>query len=491
MHSRRPALCRHIENHLRKNAAHKHLVLLLNKCDLIPTWATAKWVKHLSKEYPTLAFHASLTNSFGKGALINLLRQFSQVRPLTRICTAQSAVAELRCVATWYTRCARTRACVNWPLCDCDGCGCCRRWQLHKDKKNISVGFVGYPNVGKSSIINTLKGKKTCNVAPIPGETKIWQYVTLMRRVFLVDCPGVVYHYNENDAGDSVLKGVIRVEKIEDPDEYAHLVVGRVRRQYLDRMYGITTEWQQPEQFLEAMAHRFGKLKKGGDPDTEVVARMVLNHWQRGKIPWFEPPPGAHEERGGASAATVAAAAAVADNGAPAEAGATLGDDGAEDEEQPAAPSQPEVGGQHFSKIVEQHTYDDDEDQKLSAGKQAEVAAEEQGIIDWDEVYNENEEAFDMMQGTRCCLCLRLRAKSRMRARAPPLTRSGTTHTVLCVADEEKEEGATAAQAGAPGAAVAATTRGLGLNNESLEGGAYDVASVPRNPTKIPVIEVR
>lgn len=64
-----------------------HLVVLLSdsrpptdratmtKVDLVPTWVTKKWVKLLSATHPTLAFHASITNSFGKGALINLLRQ--------------------------------------------------------------------------------------------------------------------------------------------------------------------------------------------------------------------------------------------------------------------------------------------------------------------------------------------------------------------------------------------------------------------------------
>ena len=38
---------------------------------------------------------------------------------------------------------------------------------------SYSVGVIGYPNVGKSSIINTLRAKKVCNVAPIAGETKV------------------------------------------------------------------------------------------------------------------------------------------------------------------------------------------------------------------------------------------------------------------------------------------------------------------------------
>ena len=134
--------CRHVEDYLRKHARHKHVILVLNKCDLVPPWITRKWTSILSKQYPTVVFHASIKNPFGKGTLINLLRQFSV---------------------------------------------------LHKGKQQISVGFIGYPNVGKSSVINTLSNKKVCKAAPIPGETKIWQYVTLMKRIHLIDCPGVVY----------------------------------------------------------------------------------------------------------------------------------------------------------------------------------------------------------------------------------------------------------------------------------------------------------
>uniref|UniRef100_A0ABI8AKF7 Nucleolar GTP-binding protein 2 n=1 Tax=Felis catus TaxID=9685 RepID=A0ABI8AKF7_FELCA len=177
----------HIETYLKKEKPWKHLIFVLNKCDLVPTWATKRWVAVLSQDYPTLAFHASLTNPFGKGAFIQLLRQFGK---------------------------------------------------LHTDKKQISVGFIGYPNVGKSSVINTLRSKKVCSVAPIAGETKVWQYITLMRRIFLIDCPGVVYP-SEDSETDIVLKGV------------------------------------------------------GGEPDLQTVGKMVLNDWQRGRIPFFVKPPNA------------------------------------------------------------------------------------------------------------------------------------------------------------------------------------------------------
>lgn len=64
---------------MRKHAQHKHLILIVNKCDLVPAWAVRQWVRRLNREVPTLAFHASLTNAFGKGALINLLRQYAKL----------------------------------------------------------------------------------------------------------------------------------------------------------------------------------------------------------------------------------------------------------------------------------------------------------------------------------------------------------------------------------------------------------------------------
>jgi nuclear GTP-binding protein len=71
--------CQHIEKHIKNNASHKHMIIVINKCDLVPNWVTRKWVKLLSASFPTLAFHASITNSFGKGALISLLRQFGKL----------------------------------------------------------------------------------------------------------------------------------------------------------------------------------------------------------------------------------------------------------------------------------------------------------------------------------------------------------------------------------------------------------------------------
>lgn len=162
--------------------------------------------------------------------------------------------------------------------------------KLHIDKKQISVGFIGYPNVGKSSVINTLRSKKVCNVAPIAGETKVWQYITLMRRIYLIDCPGVVYPSAETDT-EKVLKGVVRVELVNNPEDYIQAVLDRVRREYIIKTYQVDG-WTTATEFLEKMAFRSGKLLKKGEPDIGIVARMVLNDWQRGKLPFYVCPPG-------------------------------------------------------------------------------------------------------------------------------------------------------------------------------------------------------
>ncbi|EIE81946.1 hypothetical protein G6F46_006118 [Rhizopus delemar] len=231
--------CRNVENFIRKEKPHKQLIFVLNKCDLVPTWVTARWVSHLSQSAPTLAFHASINNSFGKGSLIQLLRQFST---------------------------------------------------LHSDRKQISVGFIGYPNTGKSSIINTLKAKKVCSVAPIPGETKVWQYITLMKRIYLIDCPGVVPPNVDDNEVDIILKGSVRAEKMAAPEDTIPTILERVRHEYLKRTYGLQG-WENATDFLEQIAKKTGKLLKKGEPDIHNVSIMVLHDWLRGRIPFYTPPP--------------------------------------------------------------------------------------------------------------------------------------------------------------------------------------------------------
>ncbi|CAI5745358.1 unnamed protein product [Peronospora destructor] len=167
-----------------------------------------------------------MSNPFGKGALINLLRQFAK---------------------------------------------------LHEDKKQISVGLIGYPNVGKSSVINALRKKKVCKVAPIPGETKVWQYITLMRRIFLIDCPGIVYDTGDDEI-ETVLKGVVRAERLPQPTDFILTILQRVKKEFIVKVYGIE-EWNDEWDFWRNLQTRVASYCR-----------------KRGKLPWFIAPPMRAEE---------------------------------------------------------------------------------------------------------------------------------------------------------------------------------------------------
>ena len=86
--------------------------------------------------------------------------------------------------------------------------------------------------------------------------------------------------------------GVVRVELVEQPADYIPAVLSKVKREYMTRTYKIGKEWKDPNDFLEKVAQKYGKLLKGGEPDVNTIAKMILNDWQRGKIPFFVPPPG-------------------------------------------------------------------------------------------------------------------------------------------------------------------------------------------------------
>jgi nuclear GTP-binding protein len=161
---------------------------------------------------------------------------------------------------------------------------------LHKDRKQISVGLIGYPNVGKSSIINALRGKAVTKVAPIPGETKVWQYVTLMKRIYLIDCPGIVPPNHNDTPQDLLLRGVVRVENVDNPEQYIPAVLKKVKTHHMERTYELRG-WKDHIEFLELLARKAGRLLKGGEPDVDGVAKMVLNDFMRGKTPWFTPAP--------------------------------------------------------------------------------------------------------------------------------------------------------------------------------------------------------
>ncbi len=79
------------------------------------------------------------------------------------------------------------------------------------------------------------------------------------------------------------------MEKLKTPEDFIPPVLERVKKEYLCRVYRLK-DWKDHLDFLDQVARRTGKLLKGGEPDNNAVARMILNDWQRGKLPFFVAP---------------------------------------------------------------------------------------------------------------------------------------------------------------------------------------------------------
>jgi len=123
---------------------------------------------------------------------------------------------------------------------------------------------------------------------------KYGKYITLFRKIYLIDCPGVVHGSGNETDEEKVLKGVVRVEMVEQPSDYVPAVMKRVKKEYMARTYRLLKpwDWTSTSDFLERVARQSGKLLKGGEPDLNTVGKMILNDWQRGKIPYFSLPTG-------------------------------------------------------------------------------------------------------------------------------------------------------------------------------------------------------
>ncbi|MFO7711101.1 MAG: GTPase [Candidatus Woesearchaeota archaeon] len=146
------------------------------------------------------------------------------------------------------------------------------------EEKKVVVGVVGYPNTGKSSVINSLKGKKAAQTSSVSGYTKGIQLIRVDNRIMILDTPGVI-PFQEKDEIKHALFGTKSMSQVKDPEGVAHVLLEN-QGEILKERFGITGD--DAEELLLSLTRHWNMLKKGSEPDTERAARKLIDLWQKG-----------------------------------------------------------------------------------------------------------------------------------------------------------------------------------------------------------------
>ncbi len=156
-----------------------------------------------------------------------------------------------------------------------------------KTGKEVHVGIIGYPNVGKSSIINMLTGRGAARTSPRAGFTRGIQKVKLAEGLLLLDTPGVM---SDEDAAESqkvhLKKHATIGVRTYDSTRHPEFIVAEIMTEHpgiFENHYEISADGDS-EVLLEELGKKRKFLLKGGFVDVDRAARLVLKDWQSGVI---------------------------------------------------------------------------------------------------------------------------------------------------------------------------------------------------------------
>jgi len=244
----------------------KKLIFLINKIDLIPNEVLEAWKTYFSQLHPTVCFKAAATG----GKIGHLKCKTSQLKESDRQNPHRAAgVDELLS-------------------------------KIKPGKGSVTVGLLGLPNVGKSSIINSMKRNKVAKTGATPGVTVENSRIKLGDGVFIYDCPGVVSTNQQSFINPTslVLTNAMTGNDHEENLSIATLCLSRVPvdilLNYFDEERKIITKeeelWTSVDEFLAFIAEKEGRMKQG-IPDKQAAASILVRDLRNGRIRFFETPP--------------------------------------------------------------------------------------------------------------------------------------------------------------------------------------------------------
>lgn len=156
-----------------------------------------------------------------------------------------------------------------------------------KNYDRIQVGVIGYPNAGKSSIINLLVGKTSAPTGAKAGFTKGIQKLKLTKDILLLDSPGVIPEAQYDQDNNKKIAHQTKVgardwHTVKDPEIVVHELWNEKKGRF--KSYYGENKIKTAEELMDHIGEKRGCKKKGGEIDIDRAARLILKDWQDGKI---------------------------------------------------------------------------------------------------------------------------------------------------------------------------------------------------------------
>lgn len=158
--------------------------------------------------------------------------------------------------------------------------------QFREAKAGIVVGILGYPNVGKSSIINSLAYKKKVKVSKRSGTTHGIHWINVTKEIKLIDSPGVIPLQTEDDVRYGLI-GARDTEALKNPELVAYAVIKfflRSNKKILEDFYKIKIGKENTEEIVEMISQKKSFLLGGGRLDIHRAVMMMVRDWQQGRL---------------------------------------------------------------------------------------------------------------------------------------------------------------------------------------------------------------
>lgn len=298
--------CPDLEANAREIDVHKRTLLLVNKADLLPYSVREKWAEYFRQNGILFIFWSAKAASAaldGKKLSLSSWIQSTNpesVDPDTKIYGRDELLARLQSEAEDIVLAKSKSKLDNADLShnlpnDASAVE-------HSTNRSVVVGFVGYPNVGKSSTINALVGEKRTGVTSTPGKTKHFQTLIISEKLTLCDCPGLVFPSFTSSRYEMVASGVLPIDRMTEHREAVQVVANRVPRSAIEDVYRISLPKPKPYEpqsrppsaveLLRTYCSARGYVAAAGLPDETRAARQILKDYIDGKLPHYEMPPG-------------------------------------------------------------------------------------------------------------------------------------------------------------------------------------------------------